>query len=1756
MLELAPSAASDAIVGTSSPAKDATGNSNHQPPTTVVANIHDASTSTQVALHENSSTISCPRQPPDMPPLEAPLVDSCRHLLKDNGSILGREVAKTVLGNFPDLLSAWPKPNANSSVPSNRAALSCIDGRKPVTHGELKQFIVETGSKLHDMGIGRGFRVALVLPNGPELAAAILAVSNWACCVPLSAYSAVQELCHDLEAAAIDLVLGLDPDCKAAKHDPTRHVIPSTAAKLQIPFCGIQPDDAKAGVFTLVPPSNQVLPLVCKRRQFSKTNTGNIFSPNGHSDEVLVLFTSGTTGSKKLVPHIMADLLVGAACIAVSWELAADDTNCNLMPLFHVGGIIRQVYSPVLSAGCVICCPSFDPVIFWQLLSKGAFTWYYAAPTMHHLILQTGKDEHYLPQKSTSKTNQQQRFQLRMIANAAGGLLPSLARELRQAFSCNVLPSYGMTECMPITSPPASYQLEKPGTSGVAVGPEVAILNLKTLQPENAGKSGPICVRGEPCFRGYGVLNNGEAATSQPVANSFLPGGWFNTGDLGYMDSDGYLYITGRSKEVINRGGEIISPMEVEEAVNGHPDVLSCVAFSTKHSILQEVVGLVIILETGKPRRLDLPALHSYLQGRLAAQKWPQLLVYMDGIPKSHTNKLLRVKLGERLCLPELHDNMDPIERTFSADCPPQGTAVSVAIPCKRVDVNASQVQATLRHRLITNAETQDLIAIPHSSKIGQLVVHCYNLDRLLVVKTAQELLDAYAVPSHVCLLNQMVPTSIQTAPSHFHTISRQKSVDNYDSFVFTPHQPSDAIGSILQEAVNVGAGPTDPLVMGLQELFADLLDLDCLPAPQTNFFNLGGSSMLASQLASKIRQLHNVSFGGAEVFHHDNCNAIAGLIRERRGDGGSISSENGRMDISDADRASMAASSLFSKHLDLRNTPFDSNRLDSSSSTAATCFQLLPLFFIYPVWQLTRVFLFFRCLVATLNTVPTSYNILGFVLTLVIFHFLWVTITPLVFVIIKWTVIGTYKRGRYPLWSNYYLRWWFVDVLRKMIGRGIWGSNTVSLNFYYRLLGAKIGNHARISLEADLAEYDLVSIGEGAAVEYCTVRGFGVDNGAMILGPVSIGAVASVGARSVVAPYTSIPDGAHLGPATSSYELNVLNNMSSTQSTSDDPSSTSGNSKSGGNPKHARYNRQAIPEPSLLSQFFMVGPISTFVDSVSHLPALVVLYFMVSMPWRHDDRFSSVGDLLEWLCDFRRIPFYIGIRVAREVLAPPVYMATALLVKRCVIGKFKPGSRDRLSEWQLSRHFLAATLFCRQNMQDICEILGRHYQLVSGLYRLLGAKVGQRVFWPGHQPIFSGEFDLLEIGDDVVFGSRAAIFCTTSDGAEKVTLCAGSNVSDNTVVLPGSIIGKNAVLGSNSVCPADRYLPEASVWFGARGGEPVLLEKGVGDTTKPIMSTEVGLDKLEMDGDKTTLRPFGRAYYQGEAPYHVLSVWFMVIFTVMSKILIATVHTIPLLGAVHLAAGHFWGWSVAHRQYDDIDVGFFPLYAVMLFFFCFTHAIRVILCISVDLLAVRGFVGKRSQGRYNWDTCTYNQNWELYQILSRIRSFGGVNFLDFLSGTPSMAQFFRWHGCKIGKDCCLYPTGGDPYMSEPDLVTIGDRCIVDCSSVVCHLNTRGNFELVPIQIDSNVTLRTRSRIQQGVHIETGSMLLEKSLAMTGEIIEADTIWQGAPAGQILSYENSSIATNSSIENGGPRPDDASDGKGDESAATADNIFV
>lgn len=304
------------------------------------------------------------------------------------------------------------------------------------------------------------------------------------------------------------------------------------------------------------------------------------------------------------------------------------------------------------------------------------------------------------------------------------------------------------------------------------------------------------------------------------------------------------------------------------------------------------------------------------------------------------------------------------------------------------------------------------------------------------------------------------------------------------------------------------------------------------------------------------------------------------------------------------------------------------------------------------------------------------------------------------------------------------------------------------------------------------------------------------------------------------------------------------------------------------------------------------------------------------------------------------------------------------------------------------------------------------------------------------------------------------------------------------------------------------------------------MLEKGTEDTSKPILSASIDHKTLQMDGDESTLRPFGKAYFYREASYFLLPVSVLLLYNWTVRILAAVLNTVPILGAFHLTAGYLYGWSMADRDYHQ-DVGTSVVFTYLLFCVIVTNALHSFILFGIEIGGKWLIMGQRHEGQYNLDTSPYGQQWELYQLLAKFRMRGRTNILDLITGTPMMSMFFRALGCEIGKDCCLYPSGADPFMPEPDLVKMGDKCVVDCASVVCHLNTRGNFELKHIKMEANVTLRSKSRIQQGVHIEHGSMMLEKSLALTGEVIESDTIWLGAPAVRFRAYDTSSINSES-----------------------------
>lgn len=201
-----------------------------------------------------------------------------------------------------------------------------------------------------------------------------------------------------------------------------------------------------------------------------------------------------------------------------------------MMPLFHVGGIVRNLWAPLFSCGSAIMCAGFDASTWWTLVRRLGATWYYAAPTMHEAILSS----------KPSDVNVPCQVKIKMICNAAGGLLPSLATRMRETFRCAILPSYGMTECMPIASPAVTYQLERPGCSGVPCGPHLSIRDPHDIdRPLPIGIDGAVCVRGLPTFDGY------EIGPGRIDKSCFSRGGWFDTGDVGHMDADEYLYVTG-----------------------------------------------------------------------------------------------------------------------------------------------------------------------------------------------------------------------------------------------------------------------------------------------------------------------------------------------------------------------------------------------------------------------------------------------------------------------------------------------------------------------------------------------------------------------------------------------------------------------------------------------------------------------------------------------------------------------------------------------------------------------------------------------------------------------------------------------------------------------------------------------------------------------------------------------------------------------------------------------------------------------------------------------------------------------------------------------------------------------------------------------------------------------------------------------------------------------------------------------------------
>jgi acyl-CoA synthetase (AMP-forming)/AMP-acid ligase II len=478
-------------------------------------------------------------------------------------------------------------------------------GRRPLTFAALLSQLQHTVAQLLVFGVGRGDRVAVVVPNGPEQATALLGTLSGATCAPLDPGFTTAEFTNHLArlgARALIAAAGQETAMAAAR-------------ALGIPVLTLVASlNAPAGSFTL---QGELRPLS---------------GPGGSvqtDDIALLLHTSGTTAHPKLVPLSHRHLLQSVANFQPVLELTPADRGLNVLPLFHIHGFNSGLMASLFAGASVVCTEGFSALHFMGWLREYQPTWYTASPPVHRAMLALAAENPAGVPRS-----------LRYMRSGGASLPLAAIQALEEVFRVPVIEGYGMTEANPIACNPLPPRVRKLGSVGLSAGPEIGIMTPNGASLLPAGSVGEVVVRGSSVIAGY---------AGDPLANvESFTNGWLRTGDQGYVDADGYLFLTGRLKEQINRGGEKVAPAEVEAVLLAHPAVGQAVAFAMPEARLGEEVAAAVVLRPGA-EAVDELSLRHFAAERLSDFKVPRRIVIVSELPTTLTGKVQRVGLAERL---------------------------------------------------------------------------------------------------------------------------------------------------------------------------------------------------------------------------------------------------------------------------------------------------------------------------------------------------------------------------------------------------------------------------------------------------------------------------------------------------------------------------------------------------------------------------------------------------------------------------------------------------------------------------------------------------------------------------------------------------------------------------------------------------------------------------------------------------------------------------------------------------------------------------------------------------------------------------------------------------------------------------------------------------------------------------------------------------------------------------------------------------
>lgn len=473
-------------------------------------------------------------------------------------------------------------------------AIEVPGGGPSITYDQLRVQVESLSATLRKLGLGRGDRIALAMPNGFEVITAFLAASSVGTAAPLNPGYTLDEFkfyLEDTEARALIVPRGSGDEARTA-----------AGSKILI----IEAAADKDGMV-----------------QFSSSGTVGPQSAGDQpcSDDIaLILHTSGTTSRPKRVPLPHRNLMVSARNVAETYKLSSEDVSLCVMPLFHVHGLVASTFATLLTGGTVVVPSRFNPLSFWGTVRDHRVSWYSAVPTIHQVLVARTKPRAKPPGAE----------HLRFIRSCSAALSPQTMAAVEERFGVPILEAYGMTEAAhQMASNPLPPRARKAGSVGCGTGVSFAILNdagevLKT------GLTGEVSIKGPNVFAGY----EGNAKAN---AESFTDG-WFRTGDQGYLDDEGYLRLTGRIKELINRGGEKVSPREIDDVLLTHSAVAEAVCFGIPDRVYGEAVAAAVVLK-GSVTEAELIA---HCRSSLSDFKCPKVIHIVETIPRGATGKIQR----------------------------------------------------------------------------------------------------------------------------------------------------------------------------------------------------------------------------------------------------------------------------------------------------------------------------------------------------------------------------------------------------------------------------------------------------------------------------------------------------------------------------------------------------------------------------------------------------------------------------------------------------------------------------------------------------------------------------------------------------------------------------------------------------------------------------------------------------------------------------------------------------------------------------------------------------------------------------------------------------------------------------------------------------------------------------------------------------------------------------------------------------------